>query len=144
MVSNQQTYHTSPQGSFYYHDNSNQASPGVYYQQQPLMYQPYQTYPMTAPQNTVFIYDDVSRRERNDAIGNGLMAALCASCLCCWILPPLPLHCHFWYGSVSRLNVTKWKKDITLSYTLLRVYSSKMWRTTHKTRTSRRSAGEIK
>lgn len=106
MVSNQQPYYTTqPQGAFY---NSNQAPSGVYYQQQPLMYQPYQTYPITDPQNTVFIYDDVARRERNEAMENGLMAALCASCLCCWILPPLPLHCHFWGMSIS------WTKNITL------------------------------
>lgn len=53
--------------------------------------QPYQLYPMVAPQTTVFIYEDQpSFRQRDD----GLLAALCAACLCCWLLPPFPTwHC---------------------------------------------------
>lgn len=53
--------------------------------------QPYQPYPMVAPQTTVFIYEDQpSFRQRDD----GLLAALCAACLCCWLLPPFPTwHC---------------------------------------------------
>lgn len=53
--------------------------------------EPYQPYPMVAPQTTVFIYEDQpSFRQRDD----GLLAALCAACLCCWLLPPFPTwHC---------------------------------------------------
>lgn len=53
--------------------------------------QPYHPYPMVAPQTTVFVYDDHPDFRQRD---QGLLAALCAACLCCWLLPPFPTwHC---------------------------------------------------
>lgn len=54
--------------------------------------QPYHPYPMAAPQSTVFIYyDQPSFRSQRD---ESLLTALCAACLCCWLLPPYPTwHC---------------------------------------------------
>lgn len=73
-------------------------STGAVYSQQPInTYQPYQTYPIAAPQSTVFVYDETATRRRDhaDAVESGMLAALCASCICCWILPPFPLwHIH--------------------------------------------------
>ena len=60
--------------------------------------QPYQAYPMVAPQTTVFIYEDQPAfRQRDD----GLFAALCAACLCCWLLPPLTWHWCCWYQGIT-------------------------------------------
>ena len=53
--------------------------------------QPYHPYPMVAPQTTVVVYDDHPDFRQRD---QGLLAALCAACLCCWLLPPFPTwHC---------------------------------------------------
>lgn len=54
--------------------------------------QPYQPYPMTAPQTTVFIYDEAHLNRRRET-ESGILAALCAACLCCWLLP-MPVHHH--------------------------------------------------
>lgn len=61
--------------------------------------QPYHPFPMVAPQSTVFIYDDQPsiRSQREE----GLLAAFCAACLCCWLLPPYPTW-HCWYRKDSR------------------------------------------
>lgn len=69
--------------------------------------QPYQPYPMVAPQTTVFIYDDHPNfRQRDDS----LLAALCAACLCCWLLPPFPTW-HCWIIG-RNLAVSQAKNDI--------------------------------
>jgi hypothetical protein len=72
---NQQSYQTSqPQGNSYYYD-SNQAGG---YSQQPMMYQPYQTYPIAAPQTTVFVYDDT---ETTTQRRNGKWFVSCLVCI---------------------------------------------------------------